>query len=210
MRSRLPRFLGRILAMLALACLVNVGLFGLTIVLSQEREIEHDISEPVGVNLVSLAAPEPPRQEEVQDQEPPPPPPKSDFAPDLIDPGLGNLAGPAIEIGIDLGGVQREPGAADFIFDSNDLDSAPQVSTRVNPEYPFQAREKGIEGFVAVKVLVGKDGDVRQVNVLKARPEGVFDTAVRKALADWRFKPGEVGGEPVTAWVTTTLYFRLN
>ena len=61
-----------------------------------------------------------------------------------------------------------------------------------------------------VRVLVGKDGAVRQVNILKAKPEGVFDQAVRRAVPSWRFQPGEVGGEPVTAWVTTTLHFRLN
>jgi protein TonB len=196
--------------MVALAVVVNVGLFGLTIVLSQERDMEQDISDPVGVSLVSLAAPEPPQQEEIQEHEPPPPQQKPDFAPDLIDPGFGDLSGPAIEIGIEFGGVQRNQAAGDFIFDSTDLDQAPQVSSRINPEYPFQAREKGIEGYVAVKILVGKDGEVRQANVLKARPEGVFDLAVRKAVAGWKFKPGLVGGEPVTAWVTTTLYFRLN
>ncbi|MBD3222949.1 TonB family protein [bacterium] len=204
------RALGRYLVLAVLAAVVNLLLLGATTILSQEREPPQDISDPVGVSLVSLKAPEPPEQEEIKDPEPPPPQEKPDFAPDLVQPGLGDMGGPAIGVSINVGGVEREAAKTSFIFDSVDLDRAPEVVSRVNPEYPYQARERGIEGYVAVKVLVSEDGSVRQVNVLKAKPKGVFDTAVRRAVPNWRFKPGEVGGEPVTAWVTTTLHFRLN
>jgi protein TonB len=205
----LGRF-GRLALAVVVAAVVNLGLFGLTTVLSQERERVQDISDPVGVSLVSLAPPDPPQQEEIKDPEPPPPQEKPDFEPDLVQPGLGDLAGPSIGISFNIGGVDREAAQADFIFDSLDLDRAPEVVGRVQPEYPYAARERGIEGFVAVKVLVGKDGMVRQVNILKSKPQGMFDQSVRKAVSGWRFQPGEVGGEPVTAWVTTTLHFRLN
>ncbi|MEZ4386552.1 MAG: energy transducer TonB [Candidatus Krumholzibacteriia bacterium] len=204
------RRFGRAALLVMVACAVNLGLLGVTTVLSQERDRPQDISEPVGVSLVSLKAPEPPKQEEVKDPEPPPPQDKPDFAPDLVAPGLGDFAGPSIGVAINIGGVSRDAARTDFIFDSADLDRAPEVVSRVNPEYPYQARERGIEGYVAVKVLVAADGSVRQLNILKAKPSGVFETAVRKALPGWRFQPGEVGGEPVTAWVTTTLHFRLN
>lgn len=203
------RRVGRVVVVLMFAGLVNFGLFGLTTVLSQERELTPDISDPMSVSLVSLAPPEPPQKEEAKEPEPPPEQARPDFAPDLIAPGLGDLGGMDIGVAINIGGVRREAAAADFIFDSTDLDRAPEVVGRVQPDYPFQARERGIEGFVAVKVLVGKDGAVRQVNILKAKPDGVFDQSVRKAVSSWRFRPGEIGGEPVTAWITTTLHFRL-
>ena len=204
------RRLGRVVVVLVVAGVVNLGLFGLTTVLSQERALTPDITEPMSVSLVSLAPPDPPKQEEQKAPDPPPPQERPDFAPDLIAPGLGDLGGPAIGITINVGGVRRDAAATDFIFDSTDLDRSPEIVGRVNPEYPFQARERGIEGYVAVKVLVGKDGAVRQVNILKAKPANIFDQAVRKAVSSWRFRPGEVGGEPVTAWITTTLHFRLN
>jgi protein TonB len=202
--------LGRIAMVLTLAVVVNLGLFGFTTVLSRERERVQDISDPVGVSLVSLKAPEPPPQQEAKDPEPPPPQDRPDFTPDLVQPGLSDLGGPSIGATFNIGGIRKDDAPADFIFDSVDLDRAPEVTARVNPEYPYAARERGIEGYVAVKVLVGKDGSVRQVNILKAKPDGVFDQSVRKALTMWRFQPGEVGGEPVTAWITTTLHFRLN
>lgn len=200
----------RFLVIVVLTIAVNLGLFGFTTVLSQEREREQDITDPVSVSLVSLKPPEPPQQEEVKDPEPPPPQERPDFAPDLVQPGLGDMAGPSIGVTFNVGGMQKEGPVGDFIFDSLDLDRVPEVLARVNPDYPYQARERGIEGYVAVKVLVGKDGEVRQVNILKSKPKGVFDQTVRKAMPGWRFQPGEVGGEPVTAWVTTTLHFRLN
>jgi protein TonB len=204
------RRLGRVGLVLAAAAVVNLGLFGLTTVLSQERDLARDISEPIGVSLVSLTPPAPPRSEEVKEAPPPEPPARPDFAPDLVQPGLGELGGPSLAVSINVAAVRRETAAADFIFDSSDLDRAPEIIARINPEYPYQARERGLEGYVAVKVLVGKDGVVRQVNILKSKPSGVFDQAVRKAVANWRFQPGQVGGEPVTAWITTTLHFRLN
>lgn len=205
----LRRF-GRVALVLAVAAAVNLGLLGLTSILSQERELKQDITDPVAVSLVSLTPPQPPQQDEIKEPEPPEAQERPDFAPDLLAPGLGDLGGSSIGVAIDFGGVRREAAPADFIFDSADLDRTPEILARVNPDYPYQARERGIEGFVAVKVLVGKDGAVRQVNILKSKPDGVFEQVVRKAIVHWRFRPGEVGGEPVTAWITTTLYFRLN
>ncbi len=204
------RQLVRLLVVLVLAVTVNLGLFGLTTVLSQERELAVEISEPQAVSLVSLAAPEPPRQEAVREPDPPEPQERPEFAPDLLPPNLGAWSGTDIGVAVIPSTVRRDAPQTEFIFDSADLDRTPEVLGRINPEYPFQARERGIEGFVAVKVLVGSDGTVRQVNILKSKPSGVFDQAVRKAVAGWRFRPGEVGSEPVTAWVTTTLHFRLN
>lgn len=98
----------------------------------------------------------------------------------------------------------------EVIYESTQVDEAPVVVTKTPPEYPRAAREQGLEGFVAVKLLVDADGSVRLVNVLKAKPEGVFDEAVGKAAGGWVFKPGRIQGKAVPTWVTTTLQFRLN
>jgi TonB family protein len=103
-----------------------------------------------------------------------------------------------------------ETAPQEIIFESTQVDEAPEVVTKTPPVYPHAAREQGIEGYVAVKLLVDADGSVRQVNILKSKPEGVFDEAVGQAAAGWMFKPGKIGGKPVPTWVTTTLQFRLN
>jgi len=196
------------LAFLAVA--VNVGLFGLAGFLTSQSRPPQDITEPVGVSLVSLAPPEPPARQEVETPEPPAPEPRPDFQPDLVQPSVAGLGLGDFAVKIDLGGVKADARRDDFIFDSADLDQAPQATAKVPPDYPYGARERGIEGYVAVKFLVREDGSVGNVNILKSQPEGVFDEAVRRALPRWRFQPGRVGGNPVASWAVTTIRFDLN
>lgn len=193
------------------AILVNAALFALAGFLTTQHRETQDITDPVGVSLVNLAPPEPPKQEEVKEAEPPPPAQeKPDFAPDLIQPSIGGPSIGGLAIGVDIGEIGRQEDTAAMIFDSVDLDQAPQAVMKVPPAYPFHARERGIEGFVAVKFLVREDGSVGNVNVLKAKPEGYFEEEVRRALPRWTFQPGRIGGEPVASWVVTTLRFDLN
>ncbi|MFN2369981.1 MAG: energy transducer TonB [Candidatus Krumholzibacteriia bacterium] len=193
-----------------LAVLVNIGLFGLAGFLTSTARPPRDISDPIAVSLVSLAPPEPPRQEQVPDPEPPPPEAKPDFQPDLVQPALPGAGVADFAVKIDLGDLGRDERQDDFIFDSMDLDQAPQAMVRVPPDYPYGARERGLEGYVAVKFLVREDGSVGNVNVLKAKPEGMFEDAVRRALPRWTFQPGRIGGNPVASWVVTTIRFDLN
>jgi TonB family protein len=110
-----------------------------------------------------------------------------------------------------VGGIAPvEAAPQEIIFESTQVDEAPEVVTKTPPVYPHDAREQGLEGYVAVKLLVDADGSVRQVNILKSKPDGVFDEAVGQAAGAWVFKPGKIGGKPVPTWVMTTLQFRLN
>jgi protein TonB len=69
---------------------------------------------------------------------------------------------------------------------------AAQVPTRlhvVSPVYPHSARTSRVEGNVELQYSIGADGSVRDVRVLHAQPEGVFDAAALAALNQWRFEP---------------------
>jgi TonB family protein len=59
-------------------------------------------------------------------------------------------------------------------------------------------------------MLVHQDGSVGQVFIVDARPQGLFEEAVKKSLQQWRFNPGKIDGKTVTAWVVTTIHFDLN
>jgi TonB family protein len=59
------------------------------------------------------------------------------------------------------------------------------------PNYPWQARRKGIEGFVKLEFSVDAEGKVRDVEVLDAMPEGVFEKAASKAISKWTFVENE-------------------
>jgi protein TonB len=59
-------------------------------------------------------------------------------------------------------------------------------------------------------MLVNPDGSVGQVQVLDARPPGIFEDAVKRTVPQWRFSPGKIEGRPVAAWVVTTIQFNLD
>ena len=188
--------------------LVNLFLLGMAPLLGSERGLPEDDLESVAVSLIKLAPPEPPKQEKTKKISKPKPQEKRDFTPDLVKPSLSN-AGAGMDLGvvINLGGIGGGDVGGDFIFEAYELDTAPQVMVRVPPAYPFRAREQGVEGVVQVKLLVLSDGSVGQVLILGARPEGVFEDAVRKAVPQWKFSPGKIDGEAVTAWVVTSVRF---
>ena len=57
----------------------------------------------------------------------------------------------------------------------------------VAPVYPERARTSGVEGNVELEYGIGADGSVRDIRVLHAQPEGVFDGAAQTALSLWQF-----------------------
>jgi TonB family protein len=62
------------------------------------------------------------------------------------------------------------------------------------PNYPWKARRKGIEGFVALEFSIDSNGRVANVEVLHSVPKGVFEKAASKALSRWTFaEPTESG-----------------
>jgi protein TonB len=180
--------------------------------LVRERPQEQDITEPVAVSLVSVpqereeTAPEPTRE-----PEPPPEEPRLDFAPELPLPSLTapRPAGPSVQLDPRLFGQTPTP-AGPMVFEASELDRAPRPVVRTAPVYPYKARQRRIEGTVQVRFLVRADGTVGEVQVESADPPGVFEDAVRDAIARWRFEPGRLAGEAVAAWVVMPISFDLD
>jgi protein TonB len=77
----------------------------------------------------------------------------------------------------------------------SDRDAVPQV--RIQPDYPIQARQKGIEGWVDVQFTVGTDGSVRNPVVVDAQPKSIFDSAAIQAVRGWKYSPKTQDGRPV-------------
>ena len=82
-----------------------------------------------------------------------------------------------------------------------------EVKRSPAPGYPRKARLRGVEGQVTVRYAVDTRGRVSDVEVLSARPEGVFDKAVVKAVRKWRHEPFLAEGEKVVGSVTRTFDF---
>jgi protein TonB len=200
----------RLLLAIFASILVNLLLFQVASLLSSERKNKQDITDPVGIKLVSLAAPEPVEEEEVKEPDKPEEEPQADFTPDLVRPELSGLGGIDAAVTINLGNMTETNMDREFVFEAYELDQAPQAVVRIPPVFPYKAREQGIEGVVQVKLLVNTDGTVGQVEILDSRPKGIFEDAVMKAVPKWKFNPGKIQGKAVTAWVVTFVRFNFD
>lgn len=76
--------------------------------------------------------------------------------------------------------------------------AVPKVVKKVPPEFPTEASKKGIStGVVKAKLTIEADGKVSDVEILEAEPKRVFDRAVKQALMEWKFEPGEKASHEV-------------
>ncbi len=86
----------------------------------------------------------------------------------------------------------------------------PKAIFSVKPEYPYIARKRGYEGKVIVRLLIGKDGRVKRLFLVKSSGYKVLDRSALKALKNWRFSPARIAGAPVEYWVEVPVVFRLS
>jgi periplasmic protein TonB len=78
------------------------------------------------------------------------------------------------------------------------------------PDYPVAMLRQETEGSVTVRVLVGTDGRVRQVQILSASEPDFARATEKQALKAWRFKPATRDGVPVEDWQTLTVRFDIS
>jgi TonB family protein len=84
----------------------------------------------------------------------------------------------------------------------------PRKIKNVNPVYPEIARRARQQGVVILECVIGADGRVTDVKVL--RGQGMLDQAAMDAVRQWVYEPTELNGVPVPVVMTVTVNFRLN
>ena len=83
----------------------------------------------------------------------------------------------------------------------------PVLVSEIRPVYPKEAKDKRMEGAVALDVLIDQEGDVRNVRVIDG-PE-VFRSGALEAMKRFKFKPAKVDGKPVAVRIRYVLNFKL-
>ncbi len=76
------------------------------------------------------------------------------------------------------------------------------------PPYPPGARAEGVEGDVALELVLSTSGTVDSVRVVKGVGHG-FDEAAVAAVRNYRFSPATKDGHPVRVRMRWTMEFRL-
>ncbi len=76
-------------------------------------------------------------------------------------------------------------------------------------KYPTMAAENNIQGRVVVKFVVGKDGRVGEVVVVRGKDPDLDKEAVRVVKTLPNFIPGKMNGQAVSVWYTVPINFKL-
>ncbi|RJF94273.1 TonB family protein [Sphingomonas cavernae] len=95
----------------------------------------------------------------------------------------------------------------------NPIFVGPQIARKYlnafQPPYPPGKQRLGEEGVVVVRVLVGADGRVKQVERVEAADDAFYEVTVSQALRKWRFTPATRDGVPVEGWREMTVRFEI-
>ena len=84
----------------------------------------------------------------------------------------------------------------------------PVLLHKVSPVYPEVPRKARIEGRVTVQAVIGLDGSVESVDVLRSS-NPFFDEAALSAVKQWRYRPATMNGVPVRVYFTVEVGFVL-
>ena len=77
---------------------------------------------------------------------------------------------------------------------------------KLDPEYPQVARLARVQGAVVLHAIIGTDGTVQQLQVVRGSP--LLAGPALNAVKNWRYRPHVVDGEPVEVETTITVNFK--
>jgi protein TonB len=86
----------------------------------------------------------------------------------------------------------------------------PRLLKEVKPQYTAQAMRAKIQGEVLLECIIGPDGSVGNIRVVRSLDSAFgLDQEAIKAARQWRFAPGTRQGQPVAVLVTIAIAFTL-
>ena len=86
-------------------------------------------------------------------------------------------------------------------FETRDVNEAPKIATKVEPQVPDDLRDRPLNEIVIVRVLVTQTGHAHMVNLLRRSKAGSsLDNAIVAAVKQWTFVPARKRGEAVSCW----------
>jgi TonB family protein len=81
------------------------------------------------------------------------------------------------------------------------------VAHKVQPIYPKEAKEKRIEGDVVIKIVIGRDGEVKSLK--PSHGESILMKAAMEAVQQWKYRPYLLDGQPVEVESQVRISFHL-
>ena len=199
--------LGRYLVALLLSGVLTAGLFGALRVLINVRTEAEATTAISTIEFVRLR-----REVEIEEKQREKPerakPEQAPLTPTLsvakeegIDLGLdveALAAGLGAEFGSAGGGGGDGTGKGGLAFSAGLSDRDPLPLVRVEPQYPQQARQRKLEGWVQVRFTISTAGSVRDAAVVKSS-DSVFERSAIQAVNKWKYQPQMQEGKATEA-----------
>jgi protein TonB len=126
-------------------------------------------------------------------------PDSPDFGPTTGQSQVGSSCGWCVDLGGKNNGPRPpqpsiETHARPQILRMTSLDPAMLIH-RVEPVYPALARQIHKEGRVELRAIIGTDGTIQSLQIVNGDP--LFDLSAKEAVAQWRYRPTILNGQPV-------------
>jgi len=80
--------------------------------------------------------------------------------------------------------------------------------TKVQPEYPADAREARIQGVVILQATIDNEGNIAQLELISGHP--MLAPAAIEAVKQWKYRPYLLNGDPVQVETQIQVNFTLS
>jgi TonB family protein len=106
------------------------------------------------------------------------------------------------------------------IYHAGDGVIGPKLISSVVPEFSDKARKRKLSGSITLQLVVGVDGHVDKVQIIKSAADDftskkdraaahTLDQRAVEAASQYRFQPGTFQGKPVPAELPVTMNFHI-
>lgn len=95
-------------------------------------------------------------------------------------------------------------------YPAKQVDVHPVALNLIKPAYPEKGVELGVDGKVVLLLLIDEAGVVKEVSVVEADPEGVFEESALAAFRNARFAPAQKNGRAVKSRVLIRVTYEFN
>jgi TonB family protein len=90
----------------------------------------------------------------------------------------------------------------------NPKSKPPNLIRQIGPDYPDDAKKKGIEGTVLLGIIIDDHGRVADVSLLRSVPG--IDQAAIDAVKEWQYAAATYGSRPIPYSTTVSMRFSLD
>ena len=116
---------------------------------------------------------------------------------------------PAIQQPTKSSQVSHEPAVAtrNDVQEISEESAAARVLRRVDPDYPLEARQKGLQGQVVLDARIDREGKTQNLVVISGDP--MLAEAAMKAVRQWQYQPFYANGREVEVHTKIVVPFTL-